>query len=312
MSEPARQSEPAFTEGIAKVGELDIAYRCYGDANDPPVLLVMGFNMSLLVWPEPFVQALLDRGRYVIVFDNRDVGLSSRIHSALDPHLPMLTMARMSGLQLPVPYTLEDMARDAVGVLDWLKVPAAHVIGVSMGGMIAQVLAIHHAERLTGLGLVMTHPGAVTYSIPSPKLASLLLDQPGESYDSQLQFNIKFWNLVCGPDCHPPESEIRRLTDANCRRSREPHGRYRQMAAIITALDRSPWLREVRIPTTVVHGTDDPLIIPRGGKTLARLIPGARLKLIAGMGHILPPERCEEMVAFMLDAPHEASPESTV
>ena len=157
----------------------------------------------------------------------------------------------------------------------------------------------------------MTHPGAVTYSLPSPKLLTLLLDQPGESFESQLNFNLRFWNLVCGPDCHPPDSEIHRLTEANSVRSSAPHGRYRQMAAIITALDRSEWLRKVQIPTAVLHGSDDPLIIPRGGKTLARLIPGARLKLIPGMGHILPPERCEEFVDFLMQPTGGGGPDST-
>ncbi|MFK7958507.1 MAG: alpha/beta fold hydrolase [Lysobacterales bacterium] len=286
-------------EGIAQVGDIQLAYETHGQAGNPAVLLIMGFNMTLLAWPEAFIQALVQRGMFVVTFDNRDAGKSSRLASTNLTPLPMLTLARMSGIRLKTPYTLDDMANDAVGVLDHLNVQSAHVIGVSMGGMIAQLMALNHPERVQSLGLLMTHPGAVTYSIPSPKLGSLLLQQPGNDEGTQLAFNLKFWNMVCGPSYPPDKAEIRRLTHAISQRSVEPHGRERQMAAIIAAPDRSTQLKSLNIPTAVLHGTHDPLIIPRGGKTLARLIPGARLKMVEGMGHILPPSLCESMVAFL-------------
>lgn len=292
------------TAGTADLGGITIAYETHGNPQHPPVLLIMGFNMTLLAWPEAFIRALLQRGFFVITFDNRDAGLSSRLAEASVSPLPLMTLARMSGLPMKPPYTLEDMAGDAVGLLNHLGVQAAHVIGVSMGGMIAQVMALSYPQKLLSLGLLMTHPGAVTYSIPSPRIARVVLPQPDNDWESQLQFNLKFWTTVSGPKYRPPESEILRLTKTISQRSSQPHGRYRQMAAIISAPDRSARLKELAIPTAIIHGSADPLIIPRGGKTLARLIPGARLKLIEGLGHVLPTELCDAMVAFLLGDPN--------
>ncbi|MEM9532469.1 MAG: alpha/beta hydrolase [Pseudomonadota bacterium] len=291
---------PTPVERVVRANGVDLACRLEGNPAHPPVLLIMGFNMNLEAWPEPYVQGLVRRGYYVIRFDNRDAGMSSRITGTRPVSIPWIAQARLLGLRLPTPYGLEDMAEDAAGILDQLTTRPAHVIGVSMGGMIAQLLAIAHPDRIRSLGLLMTHSGSTAYAIPSARLLSLIFRQPGNTPEAQLNYYREFWNTVSGPSYPLDPDEVDAMTLTSARRSPQPHGRHRQLAAVISAPDRRPHLKSLAVPTSIIHGSADPLIPCRGGKALARAIPGARLKVIEGLGHTLPNELADDMLDFVL------------
>jgi pimeloyl-ACP methyl ester carboxylesterase len=296
----ATQEDWPVRESRLRVNGIELAYRTEGDPRHPPVLLVMGFNMTLEAWPRAYIDHLLQRGYFVIRFDNRDVGASSRCNNARPVSIPWLAQARLLGFSLPTPYRLEDLAEDAVALLDALALPTAHVVGVSMGGMIAQLMAIHYPQRIRSLSLLMTHSGASAYAMPSPRLLSLLFRTPRNDMESQVAYYREFWASVSGPKYPLDPAEVDAMTRASAARSSRPHGRHRQLAAVITAPDRRGALKHLALPTSIVHGSADPLIPCRGGRALARCIPGARLKVIDGLGHTLPNELAREIFDFVL------------
>ncbi|MFM8856986.1 MAG: alpha/beta fold hydrolase [Actinomycetota bacterium] len=257
-----------------------------GSPLDPPMLLVMGFTAQMIVWPDPFCTRLVDRGFHVIRFDNRDCGLSSKLDGvSVDPNAVM--HARLSGTELPpVPYTLSDMASDAIGLLDHLGIGAAHIVGASMGGMIAQTMAIEHPQRVRSLTSIMSMTGELEYGSPTPEAGEVLLAEPPADRQAYIDssVNARVWQSRRYFD----EKRVREDAARGYDRSFYPEGAARQLAAIYASGSRADGLSELRVPTLVVHGTDDTLLQPDGGRRTAELVPGSSLLMLADMGHDLP------------------------
>lgn len=275
---------------LARIGNLDIAFDDFGSG--PPVLLIMGFGAQRILWDDEFCDLLVSHGLRVIRFDNRDVGESSRLDELGVPHIPSLFARSLLGLPLPSPpYRLEDMADDAVGLLDHLGIAQVHVVGASMGGMIAQTLAIRHASRLTSLTSIMSSPGGRRNTVGNPSaLRALLRPRPADP-DAQVEAFVDTFRVISGKGFPFPEERIRRVGQLSVARGVSPRGTARQFAAILESSGRRrKALRDVRVPTLVIHGVDDPLIPLRAGRATAKHIRGAEFMAVAGMGHDMPPE----------------------
>lgn len=264
---------------------IELEYDTFGDRGAPPMLLIMGLAMQMTAWDERFCEDLAARGFHVIRFDNRDVGLSSRIHGAL-PNLPAIFMGDASS----APYSLDDMANDAAGLLDALELPSAHVVGLSMGGMIAQCLALRHAARVRSLASIMSTTGNRSVGQPDPAVLGALMAPSPPDRAANIEYGVGVWRLLAGPAFPPDEVRLRERMGRAFDRAYYPEGVARQIAAIVSARDRTPALAEVRAPTVVIHGAADTLIHVSGGEATARAISGAKLVVIEGMGHDLHPE----------------------
>jgi len=264
---------------------IGLEYDTFGDRGAPPMLLIMGLAMQMIAWDERFCEDLAARGFHVIRFDNRDVGLSSRIHGAL-PNLPAI----FTGDASSAPYSLDDMADDAAGLLDALELPSAHVVGVSMGGMIAQCLALRHASRVRSLASIMSTTGDRSVGHADPAVLGALLAPSPSDRAANIEYGVNVWRLLSGPGFPPDEARLRERIARAFDRAYYPEGVARQIAAIVSARDRTPALGEVRAPTVVIHGASDALIHVSGGEATARAIAGAKLVVIEGMGHDLHPE----------------------
>lgn len=274
-----------------------------GESGRPPVLLVMGLGMQLVAWPPALVQALHDAGFRVVRFDNRDAGLSRHFPEAGVPNLAWLTLKHRLGFRVQSPYTLGDMARDTAGVLDALGIPAAHVVGVSMGGMVAQRLAIDAPRRLLSLASIMSSSGARYLPPPRPHVVQALLRRPaGRGEDAVVDNTMNLLRAIRSPGFPADEAETRERILLAVRRAYNPAGIARQMVAIAADDTRAGELGRVRAPTLVVHGTDDPLVPFACGQDSARRIPGAKLVAIPGMGHDLAPGVVDRIVDVLL--PH--------
>ena len=270
---------------LARAGEVDIAYQTLGDPADPPLLLVMGLGMQLIHWDLQLCRQLAERGFHVIRFDNRDVGASSKI----DAPVPNL-MRAMAGLSIDAPYLLSDMADDGFGLLDHLGIERAHVLGASMGGMIAQTMAIRRPERVLSLASLMSTTGERRYGRPKLRLWSLFMQRAPRRREEYVEYFVRVFRMIGSPGFPPDEERLRELAAATYDRGHHPAGAARQLAAIMASGDRTAELRRLRVPTVVIHGTDDPLVPFRGGLATARAIPGAEFLAIRGMGHDLPSE----------------------
>lgn len=257
-----------------------------GSPDHPPLLLVMGFTAQMIVWPEAFCSRLVDHGYFVIRFDNRDCGLSGKLDGVVvDPNAVM--HARLSGTELPeVPYTLSDMAADAVGLLEHLGLDSAHVVGASMGGMIAQTMAIEHPHRVRSLTSIMSMTGELEYGSPTPEAGAVLLAPPPADRQAYIDnsVNARVWQSRRFFD----EKQVRADAARGYDRSFYPEGAPRQLAAIYASGSRAEGLSALRVPTLVIHGTDDTLLQPDGGRRTAELVPGSSLMMLADMGHDLP------------------------
>jgi pimeloyl-ACP methyl ester carboxylesterase len=270
---------------FARVGELDIAYQRLGDPADPPLLLVMGLGMQLIHWDLQLCRQLADRGFHVIRYDNRDVGVSTKI----DAPVPNL-MRAMAGLPINPPYLLSDMADDAFGLLDHLDIERAHVFGVSMGGMIGQTMAIRRPERVLSLASAMSTTGERRYGRPKLRLWSLFMHRAPRRRDEYVEYFVRVFRMIGSPGFPTDEQRLRELAAATYDRGHDPAGAARQLAAIMASGDRTPQLRRLHVPTVVIHGREDPLVPFRGGVATARAIPNAEFLAIPGMGHDLPHE----------------------
>jgi pimeloyl-ACP methyl ester carboxylesterase len=268
----------------AATNGLELEYETFGNEGDPPVLLVMGFSQQLIAWDVRFCAQLAARGFYVIRFDNRDVGLSTKISAATRPNI----MAIMSGDRSSVAYGLEDMADDADGLLAALELSAATVVGVSMGGMIAQTLAIRHPARVRSLVSIMSSTGSPSVGHPTPQAFSALTKRPPTVRDEYIEHGVRVWRVLRSPGFAHDEAQTRERITQAYDRCFATEGVARQLAAILSQRDRTAALHDVKVPTTIIHGADDPLVNRSGGEATARAIPGARLLVIPGMGHDLP------------------------
>jgi pimeloyl-ACP methyl ester carboxylesterase len=273
------------TQQRANVGELELVYETVGDPSDPALLLVMGLGMQLIHWDLEFCEGLAERGFQVIRFDNRDAGLSTKI----DAPVPNV-MKAMAGLPIKPPYLLEDMANDSFGLLDQLDIERAHVAGVSMGGMIAQTMAITRPERVLSLGSMLSTTGDRRVGTPKLRVWSVLMRQAPKGRDAYIEYFVRVFRLIGSPRYPVDEERMRERAAETYDRCHHPAGTARQLAAILASGSRTARLRKLDVPTVVVHGKDDPLVPFRAGAATARAIPGAELVAIPGMGHDLPRE----------------------
>ena len=271
-------------ESSCRVGDLDIAYETFGKASDPAILLVMGLGTQMIGWHEDFCAALAGRGFHVIRFDNRDVGRSSAMRGAHVPTIGQLVRRDKKAAS----YTIEDMADDGVGLLDQLGIERAHVVGASMGGMIAQTIAARHPDRVLSLVSIMSNTGARWSGQPKLATYRVLIGRPPQERDAYIEHMVKTFKIIGSPGFERDEDELRRTAARSYDRGRNPAGAGRQLAAIIASGDRTALLASIRVPTLVIHGEKDRLVSPSGGRATARAIPGARLVRIKGQGHDLP------------------------
>lgn len=268
-------------------GHIELEYETMGDEGAPPILLVMGFTAQLIAWPDSFCRMLVDHGFHVIRFDNRDCGLSTKLTGAT-VDVDAVIGAALTGQPAPaVPYTLSDMARDAIGLLDHLGLDSAHVVGASMGGMIVQHMAIEHPTRIRSLTSIMSMTGELEYGSPMPEAAEVLLAPPPTSRDENVANSVRY--AVWQSKRYFDETQVKIDAARSYDRSFYPEGSSRQLAAIYASGSREEGLRALTVPTLVVHGRDDTLIPPNGGERTAALVPGSSLLMVADMGHDLPP-----------------------
>ncbi len=269
---------------------ITIEYESLGDPGAPPILLIMGLGMQLVAWPDAFCQGLVERGFRVIRFDNRDCGLSSKIRVHRQPNLVAALAAAWLRLPVRAPYTLDDMAADTVALLDALAIPRAHVVGLSMGGMIAQVVAARYPERVLSLTSIMSSSGRRKVSKPRPDAKRALLSKPADpgDPDSVVEHLVGVFGVIGSPGFPTERAVLRDQVARNVRRGYYPAGVARQLVAIIASGDRRRLLRKIGAPTLVIHGAADPLVPVEAGRDTARHIAGAKLEVIDGMGHDLP------------------------
>src|SRR4051794_19735475 len=273
-----------MTEAIARVGELEICYETFGDPGDPPMLLIMGLGTQMVAWPDDFCAELASRGFFVIRHDNRDIGRSTHLDGAKRPTTFQLLKRDPDGAA----YTLADMAGDSVGVLDHLGIEQAHIVGASMGGMIAQTVAIRHPERTLSLVSIFSNTGGFLTGQPALTMYAVLLRPAPRERERFINHAVTMFEKIGGEGDQPGGQGLTAIATRSYDRGGDPAGPSRQLAAIVADRDRTPQLRRLNLPAAVIHATDDKLVQPSGGRATARAIPGARLVEIKGMGHGLP------------------------
>jgi proline iminopeptidase len=251
----------------------------------------MGLGMQLVAWPDTFCQGLIDRGFRVLRFDNRDSGLSTKIRVRRQPNLVVALAAAWLRLPVRSPYTLDAMAADAVGLLDALDIPRAHIVGLSMGGMIAQIVAARYPERVLTLTSIMSSSGSRKVSQPRPDAKRALLSKPSDPADPECVIDhlVRFFGVIGSPGFPTDRAALREQVARSVRRGHHPAGLTRQLVAIIASGDRRKLLPKITAPTLVIHGAQDPLVPVEAGRDTARHIAGAKLMVIEGMGHDLAP-----------------------
>lgn len=279
-------------------------YETMGDPANPCLLLVMGLGAQLVAWDEALCRQLVERGFYLVRYDNRDVGLSTKMDEAPVPDL----LALAGGDSSSASYKVEDMADDAAGLLEALGVDRAHVVGVSMGGMIAQALAIGHSERVASLCSIMSTTGAGDVGQPSEQAVAALLAPPGETRQEAIDVGVAMSRAIGSPGFPFDEAAARERAGRAYDRNQHPEGVMRQAAAVLASPDRTEGLRSVRAPTLVIHGDADPLVHPSGGQATARAVPGARLIEVPGMGHDLPEETWPMIIEAVVSNARRAAP----
>ncbi|WP_181771364.1 alpha/beta fold hydrolase [Amycolatopsis pittospori] len=268
----------------ARVNGLELEYDTFGSPENPPLVLVMGLGAQMVTWETGFCELLAEGGFHVVRFDNRDIGLSTYLDDLPAPDLAALAAGDLTS----APYLLSDLASDVTGLFDALGFERAHVVGASMGGMIVQQLAIDSPERLLSLTSIMSTTGDPSVGHPEPAALAGLTRPPATTREQAIEDGVTWFKLVGSPG-HPSDEEFLRMKAArNYDRANHPAGALRQAAAVVASGDRTAKLREVRVPTLVIHGESDPLINVSGGKATAEAIPGAELVLYPGMGHELP------------------------
>ncbi|MFN3518743.1 MAG: alpha/beta fold hydrolase [Sphingomonas sp.] len=282
----------------ARANGMELEYESFGNPADPTILLIMGLGAQLTLWPLPFVEALVERGFHVVRYDNRDVGLSTKLDHARPPRIGMLVLQRLLRLRPRVPYTIGDMAADAAGLLDALGIEKAHIVGASMGGMIAQVFAATYPDRTLSLTSIMSTTGNPRLSRASREAMDVLVNRPKtDDFEALVAHGVRASKVLAGP-AFPVEPEVLEArVRETIQRSNYPDGFARQVAAIVADGDRRERLKTIKAPAVVIHGTDDTLVPIDGGRDTAASIPGARLVEVRGMGHNVPveviPEICD-------------------
>lgn len=287
---------------------ITIHYDDQGNANDPAMLLIMGFGAQMTLWPQEFLDAMIQRGFRTIRYDNRDVGLSEKLDGVKAPGLLKLTLYGKLGLTPKVPYTLADMAADGIGLLDALGIAKAHIVGASMGGMIGQHLVANYPERVLSFTQVFSTTGNPKLPPPRKDAIKALITRPkSEEEDALVEHGIMLARTIGSPGYPAPEARLRDRARESVRRSYYPQGATRHLSAIGADGDRSAMIRTITTPTMILHGEDDPLVPCEGGRDTAACIPGAKLKTIAGWGHDLPMELVDELADAIADHARESA-----
>jgi pimeloyl-ACP methyl ester carboxylesterase len=267
---------------------IQIEYETFGEPDSPALILIMGLAGQLIDWDEKLCRQLAQNGHYVIRFDNRDAGLSSKMEKAGVPDMMQTIEAVMKGEMINPPYTIEDMAADTVGLQDALGIGKAHICGISMGGMIAQTIALNYPNRVLSLISIYSRTGDPGEPLPKPEAMELFLTPPPEGREAYIEFGVKFFTTISGPRFPYDKVWLRKHVAQTYDRSYCPQGAARQLVAMFAQKNRKPALESLSAPTLVIHGADDPLLRVECGKITAAAIPGASLMIIDGMGHDLP------------------------
>lgn len=288
-------------ETIHRCGDIDIACDSFGEQSNPAILLIMGLSTQLIHWPEDFCRELAAHGFWVIRMDNRDIGKSTRFSERRPPSFGQLLAHRWLKTPISAPYSLEDMAQDAIHLLDSLQIKQAHVVGVSMGGMIAQLMAIHHPERVLTLTNIMTTTGDKRLMHPKLKALLAMARKPKNTVQSYIENGLRLWRTLHGPHLEFPEQTIRDVLLLATQRGITAAGVLRQLSAIATAPDRSFHLKKLTVPTLIIHGDADPLLKIHNAHALKRVMAHADLLILKGMGHTLPREYWPEMIAAIVN-----------
>ena len=268
---------------------IQVEYDTFGDRSARPLLLVMGLGGQMIMWDEEFCEQLADCGHFVVRFDNRDIGFSTQFDEHGPPDMAAMMAAFAGGEAPPSAYTLDDMADDAAGLIEALELEAAHVCGASMGGMIAQTLAIRYPRRVKSLVSIMSTTGEPELPGPSPEAMSILVGPPPQTREEAIERGVKLWSVIGSPGFPFDEERTRERAGRFYDRANHPEGQARQLAAIVSHGSRREALTRLDVPTLVIHGAADPLVPVAGGRDTAAAIPGAELLVVEGMGHDLPP-----------------------
>jgi pimeloyl-ACP methyl ester carboxylesterase len=275
---------------------ITVEYDTFGSESDRPLLMVMGLGAQMILWDEEFCAMLADRGHFVIRYDNRDVGLSTKFDDAGVPDMMALMAARMAGQTPEVAYSLDDMADDGIGVLDALGIDGAHVCGASMGGMIVQNMAIRHPQRVHSMTSIMSTTGNPELSPAKPEAMGALMTPAPTDFDGYVARTLDVSRIIGSTGFEFDEARARARAQRTFERSVYPQGTARQMAAIVAGGNRAPLLRDVQIPSLVIHGDIDPLVPVDGAHDTHASLPNAELLIIEGMGHDLPMGAWERIV----------------
>jgi pimeloyl-ACP methyl ester carboxylesterase len=270
------------SEQFADIGDVTLCYETFGDPADPAMLLIMGLGTQMVAWRDDFCRMLAERGFHVIRYDNRDVGRSTTM-SGKPPSVTELATRRIR----EVPYRLEDMADDAAGLLDHLGIQRAHVVGASMGAMIAQHLTLRYPAKVLSLVSIMAGTGHRVIGAPKLSIMPLFLSRPAKGKEAYIERGVKLFKAI-GSTKHFDEQGVREIAELSYERGLNLAGTGRQLGAIIADGNRTKRLKRIKAPTLVIHGTDDKLATPGGGKATAKAIAGARLMMVEDMGHDMP------------------------
>ncbi|MEK3787076.1 alpha/beta fold hydrolase [Paenibacillus sp. FSL K6-1230] len=292
---------------ILKVNGIELAYDSFGNENDEAIILVAGLGTQMIRWTVPFCELLAARGFRVIRFDNRDVGCSTHFNHYQTLDFDALATALMSGQRPDIPYTLDDMSNDVIGLLDALSIDRAHVVGRSMGGMIAQIAASEHPERVLSITSIMSSSGNPSLPQASPDVMGMMTRPAPSPFEDEAGFlahSISFARRIAGTGYPFEEGAYRELILEEAQRGYDPGSVGRQIAAIAVSGDRRPRLATIKAPALVIHGKDDPLFIPACGEDTASSIPDAELMLVDGMGHDLPRQLYKIIVDAIVRTAH--------
>ena len=282
-------------------GAITLCYETFGSEGDPPMLLIMGLGTQMIGWPDEFCAGLADRGLYVVRFDNRDIGRSTRIHGRPPPPTQLLRQ-RID----PVLYTLSDMAADAAGLLRELGLVPAHVVGASMGGMIAQTLAAQCPQGVRSLVSIMSNSGSRWQGRPAFGIYRYLLRAAPTEREAYIDYTARVFQAIGSQGLPQDHERVRDMVARAYDRGHDPAGSGRQLGAIIASGDRTAELRMIKAPTLVIHGSTDRMVALSGGKATAEAIPGARLMVVEGMGHDLPEAAWPQLIPAITDHAHAA------
>jgi len=272
----------------ARCNGIELEYETFGRRSARPLVLIMGLGAQMILWDEEFCEALAAREFFVVRFDNRDVGLSTKLDAAGVPNVFTALQAAATNQPIDAPYTLNEMADDTIGLMEALGIERAHVVGASMGGMIAQTLAIRHPSRLLSMTSIMATTGNPEVPPATPQAMSVLLTPVPSEREAYVERSLRSWRVIGSPGFPFDEERVRRRAGRSFDRAFHPAGVARQLVAIIASGNRKEALRAVATPALVIHGAADPLAHVRGGHDTAEAIPGAELLIIEGMGHDLP------------------------